>query len=104
MHRLKEMHAEIGSVLVNVRASSAAKAQRRKIDPRLKVGAKAWLDLDGINLEQFNLRPSPKLNPLYYGPFKIISRLRINSFELKLPAGCRLHNVFSVSRLGFQGS
>ena len=46
-----------------------------------------------------NLKPSPKLNPLYYGPYTILSRPRTNSFELKLPKGCRLHNIFSVSRL-----
>jgi hypothetical protein len=99
VQRLRDLHKDIGQVLADVRASSAAAASRRKIDPRIKVGAKVWLDLDGINLEQFNLRPSPKLNPLYYGPYKVISRPRTNSFELKLPKGCRLHNVFSVSRL-----
>ena len=92
-------HDDIAQVLADVRASSVATAPRREIDKRLKVGAKAWLDLDGINLEQFNLRPSPKMNPLFYGPYEIISRPRTNSFRLKLPKGCRIHDVFSVSRL-----
>ena len=99
VQRLHDLHDDIAQVLADVRASSVATAPRREIDKRLKVGAKAWLDLDGINLEQFNLRPSPKMNPLFYGPYEIISRPRTNSFRLKLPKGCRIHDVFSVSRL-----
>ena len=73
--------------------------KRRTIDARLKVNSKCWLSLDGINLEQFNLRPAPKLNPLYYGPFKILERPSANSFKLQLSDNCRIHDVFHASRL-----
>ena len=81
------------------RMRKTAGTKRRTIDARLKVNSKCWLSLDGINLEQFNLRPAPKLNPLYYGPFKILERPSANSFKLQLPDNCRIHDVFHASRL-----
>eukprot|EP01050_Picozoa_sp_SAG11_P010445 SAG11_NODE_1045_length_6044_cov_12.936249_1_plen_151_part_10 len=79
------------------RMRKTARTKRRTIDARLKVNSKCWLSLDGtailVNLEQFNLRPAPKLNPLYYGPFKVLERLSANSFKLQLPDNCRIHDA-----------
>ena len=40
-----------------------------------------------------------KLKPCYYGPFRIVRRVGEVAYELELPAGSKVHNVFNVSRL-----
>jgi hypothetical protein len=46
---------------------------------------KAWLNISGISLNDLNLRPAPKLNPRFYGPFLVVSQPGQNRFRLKLP-------------------
>ena len=43
--------------------------------------------------------PADKLNPRFYGPFKIIGKPDPLNYLLDLPPGSRLHPVFSVSKL-----
>ena len=50
------------------------------------------------NLNLFKRRKS-KLNPLWYGPFKVIAQPSTVSFTLELPADTRLHDTFHVSKL-----
>ena len=72
---------------------------RRVVSELLKPGAKAHLDLAGISLTQFNLWPSAKWNPNFFGPFLVVSRTGPNSFRLKLPEDSRIHDTFHVSQL-----
>ena len=45
------------------------------------------------------LRPSQKLKPLRYGPFKVSSCESNDNYKLKLPSILRVHPVFHVSKL-----
>jgi hypothetical protein len=76
-------------------------SQRGRRECELAVGDKAWLS-------NRNLRPDAaaaaagrvrKLEPLYYGPYEVVSMHGSNAAELRLPAGCRLHPVFNVDLL-----
>ena len=40
-----------------------------------------------------------KLKPIFYGPYRVIRKVGKVSYELELPKGSRVHNVFHVSRL-----
>ena len=44
-------------------------------------------------------RPSRKLNPVWYGPLKVLKQISPVSFQLELPPHCNIHNVFHVDRL-----
>ena len=44
-------------------------------------------------------RPSPKLCPRYYGPFKVLALPGANTARLDLPATLRVHRVFNTSSL-----
>jgi hypothetical protein len=40
-----------------------------------------------------------KLKPRFYGPYRIMCRVGVVAYELELPEGSNIHNVFHVSCL-----
>ena len=71
---------------------------KRRDDKTIKVGSLVRLNLDHIGLQLFKNRKS-KLNPLWYGPFKVIAQPSTVSFSLELPEDTRIHDTFHVSKL-----
>jgi len=73
-------------------------AQRRD-ETRIKVGSLVRLKLDHIKLQIFRNRPTSKLNPLWYGPFRVIAQPTTVSYTLELPNDSKIHDTFHVSKL-----
>ena len=40
-----------------------------------------------------------KIKPIFYGPYKVIQRVGEVAYQLELPMGRKIHNVFHVSCL-----
>eukprot|EP01050_Picozoa_sp_SAG11_P012400 SAG11_NODE_1375_length_5086_cov_98.730499_2_plen_267_part_00 len=73
--------------------------QKRIFAENFKVGELVRLSLDGVELNKFKFRPSKKLNPVWYGPYRITGRPSEISCELDLQDDCYIQNVFPMSKL-----
>src|SRR5712672_1968587 len=60
-----------------------------------QVDQKVWLEAKNIKTTQ----PMTKLRALRYGPFKVINKLGPVTYQLMLPKGWKIHNVFHASLL-----
>ena len=65
--------------------------KKRRNPQGLKVGDHVWLENKNIHSNQ----PSKKLDNKRYGPFKILKVIGLGTFELELPKGWMIHNVFN---------
>jgi len=59
----------------------------------LKLGDHVWLENKNIHLNR------PSMNNKRYGPFKISKDIGSGVFELELPEGWMIHNVFNMDLL-----
>ena len=61
----------------------------------MKVGDNVWLENKNIHLNQ----PSKKLDNKRYGPFRISKDIGLEVFQLELPEGWMIHNMFNEDLL-----
>ena len=69
--------------------------KKRRNPQGLKVGNNVWLENKNIHSNQ----PLKKLDNKKYGPFKILKNIESEVFELKLPEGWMIHNIFNEDLL-----
>jgi len=69
--------------------------KKRRNPQGLKVGDYVWLENKNI---QSN-RPSKKLDNKRYGPFRVLKDIGSGAFQLELPEGWMIHNVFNEDLL-----
>ena len=65
----------------------------------LKVGDLVLVHREFLITPEARDRPSNKMRPKWYGPFKITEKVSTNAFRLDLPFQLRCHPVFNVSAL-----
>ena len=59
----------------------------------------AYLRLQPYKQTTIKGKGSEKLKPRFYGPYKVIRKVGNVAYELELPMGSKIHNVFHVSCL-----
>jgi hypothetical protein len=58
-----------------------------------------FLRLQPYKHSSLKKRGAEKLKPRFYGPYRIMHRVGKVTYELELPVGSKIHNVFHVSCL-----
>ena len=74
-------------------------AERHRIEHSFDVGDLVFLRLQPYKKSSLNKSGEDKLKPRFYGPYKVIRRVSEVAYELELPEGSQIHNVFHVSCL-----
>jgi hypothetical protein len=88
--------------LMDAQDTQAADVNRHRqpVDPRIKAGAKVFLDAKDLPITYANVRPHRrKLIHRYLGPYEIVRLVGPNAVELDLPNDMQIHDVVNVSRL-----
>ena len=85
--------------IVAAQARQALYADRGRNPSRLKVGDLALVYRDFLISPEARQQPSRKLQPKWFGPFRVVREVGSNAYKLELPSVFRCHPVFNVTAL-----
>ena len=95
-HWMKGTHEKAIKALEDTRATMGKYYdQHRQPQPEYQVGDQVMLNAKNIRTR----RPTKKLAPKLYGPFRILAKVGTRSYRLELQDRWRIHNVFHASLL-----
>ena len=72
---------------------------RHRVERHLHVVELVYFRLHPYKKTTINAKGSENLKSRFYGPYKVIRKVREVAYELELPMGSKIHNVFHVSCL-----
>jgi hypothetical protein len=85
--------------LAQVQARMKKYADTKRSEREFLAGDMVYLKLQPFRHTAFDLHQNLKLTSKYYGPFKILERIRQVAYKLQLPPCAEIHLVFHVSQL-----
>eukprot|EP00253_Pinus_taeda_P017969 PITA_17969 len=74
-------------------------ADRGWVERQFEVGDMVYLRLQPYRQSSLKQKGAKKLKPRFCGPYRVIRRIGQVAYELELPQGSKIHNIFHVSCL-----
>jgi hypothetical protein len=74
-------------------------ADKHKVDRTFEVGDLVYLRLQPYMQASIKISGEEKLQPCFFRPYRVNKRIGVIAYELELPQGNKIHNVFHVSCL-----
>jgi len=74
-------------------------ADTKRTERQFVVGDMVYLKLQPYRMAAFDVRHGLKLATKCYGPFRVLQRIGPVAYQILLPPGTQIHNVFHVSQL-----
>jgi hypothetical protein len=83
------------------RAQNQQKVQvdKHRVERTFEVGDLIYLRLQPYRQASIKRSGAEKLQPRFFGPYRISRKVGVMAYELEIPQGSRIHNVFHVSCL-----
>jgi len=95
-HWMQDIHQQVKQTLENTRESMMKYYDRKGTEqPSIEVSDMVMLNAQNIRTK----RPSKKLSPNLYGPFKVLEKKGSRAFKLAISPRWNIHQVFHVSLL-----
>jgi len=96
MKNIQESWKHVAQAMEEAQKNMKWQFDKKRRNPQgLKVGDHVWLENKNI---QSN-RPSKKLDNKRYRPFRILKNIGSGAFQLELPEGWAIHNIFNEDLL-----
>jgi hypothetical protein len=73
--------------------------EKHRVDPTFEVGDLVYLRLQPYRQDSIKRSGVEKLQPHFFGPYRVRRRIGAIAYELELPHGSIIYNVFHVSYL-----
>ena len=71
-------------------------ADRGWVERQFEVGDLVYLRLQPYGQSSLKQKGAKKLKPHFYGPYRVIHKIGEVAYELELPQGSKIHNIFHV--------
>jgi len=95
-HWMQDLHRQAKQTLEKTRKSMKKYyARKATAQPNIEVGDLVMLNAKNIRTK----RPSKKLSPKLYGPFKVLEKKGSRAYKLEISPRWKIHHVFHVSLL-----
>jgi hypothetical protein len=90
---------ELKDHLQRVQNQKKVQADKHRVDHTFEVGDLVYLRLQPYRQASIKRSRVEKLQTCFFGPYRVNRRIGAVAYELDLPQGSKIHNVFHVSCL-----
>jgi hypothetical protein len=95
----EQMLQQLKANLLHAQQRMKKYADAKRTERQFNVGDMVYIKLQPYRMAAFGVKHGLKLATKYYGPYRVLKRVGPVAYQLLLPTGTQIHNVFHVSQL-----